>query len=88
MPAVPLAATAEPLLKPNQPAQRNEAPINGQHDVVRCEVFASASRSFSERDSGYQRGNAGIDVDDFTAGEIEDAGVAQEATTLHSIAGG
>ena len=73
MPAVPLAATAEPALKPNQPTHSSEAPITRQHQVVRRHVLGAVADALAEHEAGDEAGDAGVDVHDRAAGEVEHA---------------
>ena len=69
--ARPLAARAEPALKPNHPNHRMPVPssVNGQR-VGRHLLVGPALAPAQHQDDG-QGGDAGVDVDDRPAGEVE-----------------
>ena len=85
MPARPLAATAEPALKPNQPTHSSEAPITEQDEVVRRHVLGAEAAALAEHEGADQAGDAGVDVHHGAAGEVEHAPVAEEAAAPHPV---
>ena len=76
---VPLASRLEPALKPNQPTQSSEAPIM----VMVSECGARRSRAvadaLAEDQAADEPGDAGVDVHDGAAGEVERAPLEDEA---------
>ena len=70
MPAAPLAATADPPLKPNQPTHRKEAPTIVRTTLWGSEVLAPATDPFAQNDGRDQRRDTGVDMHDGAAGEV------------------
>ena len=67
MPACTPALTAEPALKPNQPTHSRRGADEGQHHVV----AGAGVAALAEHDRAHQTGDAGVDVHDRAAGEVE-----------------
>ena len=69
--ACPLAANADPALKPNQPNQRMPgADHHERHRVRRLDV-AWPHPALAQHEHGGEGGDAGVDVDDRATGEVE-----------------
>ena len=79
MPARPSAATAEPALKPNQPTQSSEAPITDRTRLCGAMLSVPIADALAEHQRADEAGDAGIDMHDRAAGEVEHAQAAEEA---------
>ena len=67
MPACMSAVTAEPALKPNQPTHSSDAPMK-----VRTTLWARTGvLALAEHEARNKPGDAGVDVNDCAAGEVE-----------------
>ena len=77
--ACPLAASAEPALKPNQPNHRMPVPI--MTSGIECGGSPSLrpALALAEHEHGGEGGDAGVDVDGRAAGEVERATLAEPA---------
>ncbi len=71
--APPLASRFEPALKPNQPTHSIDAPTMVK--VMLCGAMMSLPKpiALADHDRADQAGDAGIDVNDRAAGEVERA---------------
>ena len=76
---VPFASRFDPALKPNQPTQRSEAPIIDMVTRMRRLDLARIADPLAEQQAADEAGDAGVDMDDGAAGEIERAQFEQEA---------
>ena len=79
MPAAPFAASALPALKPNQPTQSSDAPVTV---IVRlCGGIAVRGNPLRlpMHERGDERRDAGVDVHDGAAREVEEAALEQPA---------
>ena len=83
----PLASRLEPALKPNQPTHSSEAPIIVM--VSECGGIGSlaVADALADHQAADQPGDAGIDVDDGAAGEVERA-LAEEIAGMSVGASG
>ena len=72
-PATRSASSAEPALKPNQPTHSSEAPTMVSVRRVRRHRFTAVADALADHVSTDETGDAGIDVDHGTAGEVERA---------------
>ena len=86
MPAEPLAATAEPALKPNQPTHSKRGADHRQDEVERRHVLGAVAGAPAKHEAGDEPGDAGVDVNDRAAGEVENASAAEEAAAPHPMA--
>ncbi len=75
--AVLPAASAEPALKPNQPTHSSEAPMSVQDEVEGRHALGAVAGATSEDEAGDETGDAGVDVNDRAAGEVENAVTSQ-----------
>ena len=76
--AMPLAASAEPPLKPNQPNHRR--PVPRATKAMLCGARARrAEAALADDEHRGQGGEAGAHVDDHAAGEVEHALLRQQA---------
>ena len=76
---VPLASRFDPALKPNQPTHSSEAPIMvmvSECGGIRLLAVADALADDQRAD---EAGDAGVDVHDRAAGEVERAGAGEPA---------
>ena len=71
--APPLASRLEPTLKPNQPTQRIEAPIRHERQRVRRHHVLAVARRWPIMMQPTSAGDAGVDVHDGAAGEVDGA---------------
>ena len=78
-PAIGLAASALPALKPNHPNQSRPAPSSTVRHVVRQDRRAAEVRPLADDERGHQRRGAGVHVHDRAAGEVPGAHVSQPA---------
>ena len=77
MPAEPLAASALPALKPNQPTQSMPAPATVSGRLCGGIAVCGKPRRVPEHQRADQRGHAGAHVHHDAAGEIHDAELAR-----------
>ena len=86
--AEPLAASALPPLKPNQPTHSMPAPITVSGML--CGGIATCGKPLplAEHQRGDQRGHAGVHVHDDAAGEIHHAELREPAAAPHPVAHG
>jgi hypothetical protein len=83
--ASPLASSAEPALNPNQPTHSSPAPT--MVSASECGGIASFKWPIRGPAKAHadQPGDAGVDVDHRAAGEIDRAGLEQQALAAHTI---
>ena len=81
--ACPLAARAEPALKPNQPNHRMPGADHHERHRVRRLGLARPAPALAEHEHGGQRGDAGVDVDGRAAGEVERPALAEPGERGH-----
>jgi hypothetical protein len=82
LPASSPEASAEPALKPNQPTQSSD---QGEHEVVRRHVFLAVALSLADHEAAHQGGDAGVEMDDQAAGEVEHARRTEEAAAPYPV---
>ena len=76
---VPFASRFEPALKPNQPTQSSEAPIMVMVSECGAIKLLAVADALADDQRADQTGDAGIDVHDRAAGEVERAGAREPA---------
>ena len=69
----------EPALNPNQPTHSSDVPIRVRVRLCGRHGLLAVADPLAEHDAADQPGDAGIDVHDGAAGEVEHAGAEQEA---------
>ena len=77
--AMPLAASADPALKPNQPNHRMPVPSTVKRQVVRRHRLGAVPAAAADHGDDGERCDAGVDVDRRAAGEVEGAHVEDPA---------
>jgi hypothetical protein len=77
--ATPLAPRALPALKPNQPNHRSPPPVHGHREVVRRVLLAGIVHPLADVERADEGGDAGGEVDDGAAREVEHAEAQQPA---------
>ena len=82
---MPLAASALPALKPNQPNHSRPAPSSVNGHVVRQQRRRRIVLPLADDDGGHQRRDARVDVHDRAAGEVERAHLRQPAAAPHPV---
>ena len=76
---VPLASRFEPALKPNQPTHSSEAPIMVMVSECGGIGFLAVADALADASGADQAGDAGVDVHDGAAGEVERAHAGEPA---------
>ena len=66
-------------MKPNQPTHSSDVPIRVSDQVVRRHRLVAEADPLAEHEAADQAGDAGVDVHDRAAGEVEHAVAEQEA---------
>ncbi len=74
----PFASRLDPALKPNQPTHSRHGADIGHRQRVRCDQLRLVADTLAQNEAAHQAGNAGVDVDDRAAGEVERALAEQE----------
>ena len=75
---VPFASRFEPALKPNQPTQSSEAPIMVMVSECGAEEVAAVADALADQQAADEAGDAGVDVHDRAAREVERAPLVGE----------
>ena len=66
-------------MKPNQPTQEKRCADQGEDQIVRRHVLLAVANTRTNHDRCYQTCDAGVDVDDRTAREVESAKAPDQA---------
>ncbi len=82
---MPLAATALPALKPNQPNQSRPEPSSTNGTLCGSSAGLLVVRPASHADHRDGGGHGGVDVHDRAAGEVERAHLEQPAAAPHHV---
>ena len=83
--AIGLAASALPALNPNQPNHSRPAPSSVNGTLCGRSADARIVAALADDDGGHERGDAGVDVHDRAAGEVERAHVGEPAAAPHPV---
>ena len=83
--ATPLAASAEPALKPTQPNHRMPVPSIVSGRLCGGIGVSRIALALAEHEHQRERGGAGVDVHDRAAGEVERAQLGEPAAGEHPV---
>ena len=75
-------------MKPNQPTHKKPGADDRHRKIVGSKIFGAVPFPFSKYQGRDKAGNAGIDVHDRAACEVEQAGRSEETAPPHPVSDG